>query len=328
MPHGIAIFILLILPLQCDPPSECFIRLVPYGERSRLTDWGMYIFQGGVVNPAVTQFENDLKAFAGKCQNCRVAEPSLMHIAANPSCDASQEPYDRRRSQSVPMKNMEAHRKAHRTRHVPAYPHTNDNKTIEPFTNISIAARASTTDPDTLSRLVDAFYPLLAVVYMNTANPNLGSLNTDQLAQSEAFAHTSLNTWGNVSLAALSNRLHYTQQGNYASEGPPDPRVDVLDMICEATDSNADTLGMLVLANSVCLNQKCGTTSSACSTRSARRDLGGLEVLIDEDEGDDVDDELLRRTFDQVSGVCLTEFRRFSDNQTRNPMDQVQVEMA
>ena len=253
-----------------------------------------------MVNPAVTQFENDLKAFAGNCHDCRFVEPWLMRISANPSCDPSQEPYDRRRSQNVPIKNMGTHREVHRARHIPVCSH---NKTIEPITNASITTRASLTDPDTLSRLVDAFYPLLAAAYANSANPNLGSLNTDQLAQSEAFTHISLNTWGNVSIEALSSRLHYTLQGNYASEGPPDPRADVLDMICEASDSNGDTLGMLVLANSACLNQKCGTTSSACSTRSARRSLGGLEVLVDEDEGDDVNYGVQRRTFDQVGNI-------------------------
>jgi len=57
----------------------------------------------------------------------------------------------------------------------------------------------------------------------------------------------------------------------------------------------------LVLANSVCMSQKCGTTSSVCSTRSARRSLEGIEVLFDGDEGDDGNGELLRRTFDQKS---------------------------
>jgi hypothetical protein len=225
-----------------------------------------------------------------------------MHISANPSCDASQEPYDRRRSQKVSTRSIETHRKMH---HSHASPPSSDNETTRDTTNKSLIARASVTDPDTLSRLVDGFFPLLSAVYMNSGNPNLGSLNTDQLAISEAFAHTSLDTWGNVSLGAWSNRLHYTQQGNYASEGPPDPRADVLDMICEASDSKADTLGMLVLANSVCMSQKCGTTSSVCSTRSARRSLEGIEVLFDGDEGDDGNGELLRRTFDQVGIVGL-----------------------
>ena len=194
---------------------------------------------------------------------------------------------------------MESHRR------LPTYLGGGANETTNTITNTSIAARASSTDPDTLSRLVDALFPLLAAVYMNSANPNLGSLNADQLAESEAFAHASTNTWGGVSLEAWSSRLRNTQQGDYASDGPQDPRADVLDMMCEGSDSNSDTLAMLVLTNSVCLSQKCGITAGVCSTKPARRGWEHTEVLIDEDEGDDVDGELFRRMFDQVGNVCL-----------------------
>ena len=194
---------------------------------------------------------------------------------------------------------MESHRQ------LPTYLGGGADETTDTIANTSVVALASATDPDILSRLVDGFFPLLAAVYISSANPNLGSLNADQLAESEAFAHTSTNIWGGVPLEAWSSRLHNTQQGNYASDGPPDPRADVLDMMCEASDSKSDTLAMLVLANSVCLSQKCGTTAGVCSTKPALRGWEDMAVLNDEDEGDDVEGELFRRTFDQVGNVCL-----------------------
>lgn len=221
------------------------------------------------------------------------------NFIANPSCDASQEPYNRRSLQDARKRNTGAHQATRHFRRLLAHlSHHNDE------TNESIATRASggVSDPTTLSRIVDVLYPLLAALYVNNGNPNIGA---DQLAESEAFGNASANLWGGVSLQAWSSRLHYTQQDNYASDGPPDPRGDVLDMICEGPDSNAITLAMLVLENSVCLPSTCDATPSVCSGNPARREL---EVSTDENEGGNVDDKLFKRTFDQVGIVCLIEF--------------------
>jgi hypothetical protein len=169
-------------------------------------------------------------------------------------------------SDGVLTGNIEVHGGTHDTRHwhLPTNSDSSDSETIE---STSVAAREPVTDPDIFSRLVDVLYPFLLAVYVSSVNANFGSLNADQLAQAEAFAHTSVNTWGNVSLEAWNVRLHQILQANSPSD-PLDPRAEVYDMICKASSSKDNTDSMLVLSNSVCLTQKCGITLDACLTSS------------------------------------------------------------
>jgi hypothetical protein len=189
---------------------------------------------------------------------------------------------------------------------------SNNSETIDSTANTLILARESMPDPDIITRLVNVFYPLLLAVYENMVDPNVGSLNADQLAMIDAFNRTSAKTWDNVSLEAWSVRLHLYLQGNSLSD-PLDPRAEISNMLCEASTSNNNTNGMLVLSNSVCMIQKCGITPNACLRSSARGSLEDTEVLIDEDGGDDEGGGLPRREFVEVVYVHLSEFKRFSD---------------
>ena len=167
---------------------------------------------------------------------------------------------------------------------------------------------------DTIDRLVKALYPLLLSVYVYFANPSFGDLNTEQLAEVEVFAHTSPEVWGNAPIVDWSRRLQSTLQATSVAD-PLDPRAEVRDMICEASNSNNHTLGMLVLSDSVCMVPTCGVTPSACLATSARSDDTGSS--IGEDEGD-VDGERRRRWFNEVGNAHLIDFTRFSDDKFQN----------
>lgn len=146
---------------------------------------------------------------------------------------------------------------------------------------------------------MDTVYPLLSNYYTNSANPNLDSLTSVQLAEVQVLQNVSTNTFGNISVDALALRMAYTQATNYASEGPPDPREDVQDMICEAATSAADTGAMIVAVQSACSIQKCNKGSSGCSSKNTKRDLH-------DGPRDLTDFNILKRYFDQVGLRCLT----------------------
>jgi hypothetical protein len=199
-----------------------------------------------------------------------------------------------------------AHRAIYDTHHLPTNSDSSNSEMIETTANTSVAV-----DPNIVRRIVKVLYPLLLAVYLKAVNPKFGFLNAVQLAQAEAFARTSVDTWGNVSLLALSARLHLFLQ----SYPRADPRAEVEAMICAGPNSNRETLEILVFSDTVCMAQnvmECDITPSACLTSSARGNLEDVEASIDEDEGDN---ESLKREIDGwVGNFRLVEFKRFSDD--------------
>lgn len=148
-----------------------------------------------------------------------------------------------------------------------------------------------------LGRIVDSLYPLINAYYTGSANSQLDTLTQVQSAEIIAFQSVSSNTFGNVSMDALALRLAYTLEGNYASEGPPDPREDVQDMICEASTSAADTWAMIVAVQSACTLQKCNIAAKGCKSKHGKR-------ALPEGTPDFTEFYNLKRYFDQV---CFNE---------------------
>ena len=154
--------------------------------------------------------------------------------------------------------------------------------------------KATVVDAVVLGRIVDTLYPLLNSYYANAGNSALNSLTDVQLAQVEAFQGVSGTALGGVTVDALAMRMSYTNAANFPSEGPPDPREDVQDMLCEGSLSATDTAGMILAVQSACLTQKCNATPKTCknTVKVSKRRL---------DEPRDYKDfHILKRYFDQV----------------------------
>ena len=252
-----------------------------------------------VVSPVLTGFANDLNTFASKHPAKPLPVNFFLYLPLqdSPTCNPVAGPYDRR---SVPENKKPTSHKKRRLGLVPHGQDVSNNVRAQPEPDEELAERAtpSVVDAVVLGRIVDAMYPLLNSYYTNSANDNLDSLTQIQLAEVLAFQNVSTNTFGNVTMDALAMRLSYTLDGNYNSEGPPDPREDVQDMICEASTSASDTGSMVVAVQSACSSQKCNKASTGCKTKSTKRDLhDGPRDLTHFNE--------LKRYFDQVRHPIL-----------------------
>jgi hypothetical protein len=193
---------------------------------------------------------------------------------------------------------------SHHTRHLPTTSNSSNSEMIENTANAS---------KDVIDRIVRVVHALLLAKYMNSLNPNFGSLNAIQLALAKRFADASADIWGNATLKAWSFRLHQVLQANTLSD-PIDAQAQVYNMICEGSESKNNTIGMLVLSNSVCMTHKCGITPSACLTNSARGNLEDMEELIDGDKEDGERGGFLRRTILDVGNIRRFQFKRFPYN--------------